>query len=196
VAFLGCVSEDQNAPGGFRLLNSHRRTSILTLRLAELPFATRHTSVAFCSKGPPEWAGLSLLGVSLYILYLDESGNENDPNDRFFVLAGMALFERQTYFLSQALDEIQRKYFPRHQPIPFHASEIRSGRNLWRKVDEATRHAVLADVAEAISRSPDRGRALYAAAIEKSDALWGESAAASTFGYSAITRRSRIPRED
>ncbi|MEW6118447.1 MAG: DUF3800 domain-containing protein, partial [Nitrospirota bacterium] len=112
----------------------------------------------------------------MYILYLDESGNENDPNDRFFVLAGMALFERQTYFLSRALDEVQNKYFPRHQPIPFHASEIRSGRNLWRKVEEATRQAVLADIAAAISRSPDRGKVLYAAAIEKSNALWGEDA--------------------
>ena len=40
----------------------------------------------------------------MYLLYLDESGNENDPNDRYFVLAGLALFERQTYFLAQAFE--------------------------------------------------------------------------------------------
>ncbi len=31
----------------------------------------------------------------MYLLYLDESGNENDPNDRYFVLGGVALFERR-----------------------------------------------------------------------------------------------------
>lgn len=50
----------------------------------------------------------------MYILYLDESGNENDPNDRYFVLGGVALFERQTYFLAQGIDEVQRRHFPEH----------------------------------------------------------------------------------
>jgi len=112
----------------------------------------------------------------LHLLYLDESGNENDPNDRFFVLAGIALFERQTYFLSKAPDAVQEKYFPRHQPIPFHASEIRSGRNLWRKVPDETRTQVLADISNEIVRSPARGRILFAVAIEKSDILYGEAA--------------------
>jgi len=70
----------------------------------------------------------------MYLLYLDESGNENDPNDRYFVLGGIALFERQTYFLTQAIEQVQDRHFPNHQPIPFHASEIRSGRDLWRGV--------------------------------------------------------------
>ena len=65
----------------------------------------------------------------MYLLYLDESGNENDPADKHFVLAGAAVFERNTFFLSRALDELQTKHFPGLQPIPFHVSEIRSGRN-------------------------------------------------------------------
>ena len=67
------------------------------------------------------------------LLYLDESGNENDPNDRYFVLAGLALFERQTYFLARALEQVQELYFRNHQPIPFHATDIRNGKDLWRK---------------------------------------------------------------
>lgn len=74
----------------------------------------------------------------MYLLYLDESGNESDPVDRFFVLGGIALFERQTFFLVKAIEAIQEKYFPNHQPIPFHASEIRSGRDFWRKVAPET----------------------------------------------------------
>ena len=79
----------------------------------------------------------------MYLLYLDESGNENDPVDRFFVLGGIALFERQTFFLAKALEAVQDKYFPNRQPIPFHASEIRSSRELWRKIAPETRQAVL-----------------------------------------------------
>lgn len=112
----------------------------------------------------------------MYLLYLDESGNENAPGDRFFVLAGIALFERQTYFLAKALDEIQERYFPNHQPIPFHASEIRSGRDLWRKVPAEVRQQILTDLCAAIVKLPHAGRLLYAIAVEKSRQLWGEEA--------------------
>lgn len=112
----------------------------------------------------------------MHLLYLDESGNEADPADRFFVLGGLSLFERQTYFLSEAVEEIQRRHFPGHQPITFHASEMRSGRRFWRKVPDETRSAVLSDLCRTIADAPDRGRVLYAAAIEKSDQLRGEAA--------------------
>jgi hypothetical protein len=112
----------------------------------------------------------------MYLLYLDESGNENDPSDRFFVLAGLALFERQTYHLTQAVDEVQRKHFPGHQPIAFHASEIRSGRKLWRSVTVEKRQEIFSDLLAAIQQAPERGRHLFAAVIEKSDQLYGEAA--------------------
>jgi len=58
----------------------------------------------------------------MYLLYVDESGNENDPNDRYFVLGGLAVFERSTFFLTKAIEEVQDRHFPNHQPIPFHES--------------------------------------------------------------------------
>src|SRR5258706_15437644 len=112
----------------------------------------------------------------MYLLYLDESGNENDPVDRYFVLGGIALFERQTFFLVKAIEAIQDKYFPNHQPIPFHASEIRSGHELWRKTTPETRQAVLQEICKAIECSPARGRVLFAAAVEKTKEVWGERA--------------------
>ena len=45
--------------------------------------------------------------TNMYLLYLDESGNESDPTDKFFVLAGAAVFERVTFFLSQSLEAVQ-----------------------------------------------------------------------------------------
>ena len=72
----------------------------------------------------------------MYLLYLDESGNESDPADKHFVLAGAAVFEQTTFFLGKRLDDLQAKHFPGLPPVAFHASEIRSGRGFWRKVEE------------------------------------------------------------
>lgn len=112
----------------------------------------------------------------MHLLYLDESGNENDPKDRFFVLGGIALFERQTFFLTKALDDLQDHIFPDHQPVPFHASEIRSGKDFWRKVSDEKRGAVLSGISNAIVACPARGRHLFAAAVEKTNEVWGEKA--------------------
>ncbi len=86
----------------------------------------------------------------MYLLYLDESGNEDDPADRHFVLGGAAIFDRVTFFLSRAFDQIQDKHFPGLPPIPFHASHIRAGKGFWRTVDRDTKALVLADLANAI----------------------------------------------
>ena len=111
----------------------------------------------------------------MYLLYLDESGNENDPSDRYFVLAGLALFERQTYHLNRRLELVQEKHFPNQPPIPFHASAIRAGRQFWRSVSEAKRQEVLDDVIAAITATDDHGGLrLYAAAIEKDSEIYGE----------------------
>ena len=112
----------------------------------------------------------------MYLLYLDESGNPDDPADRHFVLGGAAVFERQTLYLQQALDQIQAKHFPQSQPVEFHASPIRSGRGFWRSVPEATRTAVLQDLVAAVNAVPPPGIALFAAVIEKSPTRWGEPA--------------------
>lgn len=33
----------------------------------------------------------------MYLLYVDESGSPGDPNQKHFVLAGVAVFERETH---------------------------------------------------------------------------------------------------
>ena len=91
-------------------------------------------------------------------------------------MAGLALFERQTYFLTKDIDAVQDNHFPNYQPISFHASEIRSGRNLWRSMEPAKRDQVLDDLSVAVMKSPPRGRILFAAAVEKTRDRWGETA--------------------
>lgn len=59
----------------------------------------------------------------MYILYLDESGTHDASGH--FVVAGIAVFERQTYFLARELSQLQREFFPTHdEQINFHASEL------------------------------------------------------------------------
>lgn len=112
----------------------------------------------------------------MYLLYIDESGNEDNPVDRHFVLGGVAVFERQTFFLQQSLDAVQTNHFPGTPPIPFHASAIRSGKEFWRKVSQATRESVLADIGKVIASSNPPGVVLFAAVIEKNDRVYGEEA--------------------
>lgn len=59
----------------------------------------------------------------MYILYLDESGAHAEA--RYFVLAGLAVFEREIHWFAQDLDLIQTRYFPDiEKPIEFHASAL------------------------------------------------------------------------
>jgi hypothetical protein len=114
----------------------------------------------------------------MFLMYLDESGNEKGAEDRYFVLAGAAVHERQTYFLSQRLDQIQANRLPGLPPEPFHAAPIRAGSGFWRKVGEATRAGILDDLGMAMRSAPQGQIALFAAAVEKSATVHGERAVA------------------
>jgi hypothetical protein len=72
----------------------------------------------------------------MYLLYVDESGDPLNPEDQNFVLAGISIFERQTYWLSQQMDALETEIFgptpgpgessPFPRPVEFHASLIHS----------------------------------------------------------------------
>ena len=92
----------------------------------------------------------------MHILYLDESGTHSDA--RYFVVAGVAVFEADTFFLAQDLDGLQAKYFPgTEEPIAFHASPLRSAsgqsQDPYPSLALAERRQLSADIYEAISRS-------------------------------------------
>ncbi|MFQ6026288.1 MAG: DUF3800 domain-containing protein [Dehalococcoidia bacterium] len=60
----------------------------------------------------------------MYILYLDESGTHGEAS--YFVLAGLAVFEREIHWFTQDLDALQAEYFPdATEPIFFHAARLR-----------------------------------------------------------------------
>ncbi|MBI5489898.1 MAG: DUF3800 domain-containing protein [Deltaproteobacteria bacterium] len=112
----------------------------------------------------------------MYLLYLDESGDENNANDRNFVLGGIAVFERTTYFLASAVDALQEKHFPNSPPIFFHATDIRTGSDFWRRVPEAKRVEVMNDLVSTVVSTSRTGVVLFSAVIEKSASVYGEKA--------------------
>ncbi len=42
----------------------------------------------------------------MHLLYADESGTIGDPTERFFIFAGLSVFEREPHWLEKDLDRI------------------------------------------------------------------------------------------
>lgn len=93
--------------------------------------------------------------LTMYLLYLDESGNPNGwQEQKNFVLGGVAIHEGQIYGLSKQLDAIQEKYFPGILiSINFHATDIRRGKGHFKDFTPDTRDQILRDVYSVIHNS-------------------------------------------
>lgn len=65
----------------------------------------------------------------MHLFYVDESGSVGDKKQQFFVLAGLSTFERQGYWISQAMDNIAATFNPDDPlSIELHGSPMISGR--------------------------------------------------------------------
>lgn len=69
----------------------------------------------------------------MYLLYVDESGSPGDPNQQYFVLAGVAVFERETHWIEQQLNNIAARFSPANSyECELHGSPMRAGRGEWK----------------------------------------------------------------
>jgi hypothetical protein len=103
----------------------------------------------------------------MHILYLDDAGSVTNASERFFILAGVSLFERQTFFLEQALDRVAAEFRaadPKH--LELHGNAMLAGRGFWRGVPRLERRRGIADALQTISAVHGSSR-LFAAVIEK-----------------------------
>lgn len=101
-------------------------------------------------------------------MYLDESGTHSDA--RYFVVAGVVLFEADTYYLAQDMDGLQAKYFPGFaEPIAFHVSPLRGAHGQsndpYPSLEPARRKQLITEVYQVIAKSHAR---TFAVAMEKS----------------------------
>jgi hypothetical protein len=111
----------------------------------------------------------------MHLLYVDESGSVADPSQKFFVLAGVSVFERTTHWVEQRLNEVASRFDPQ-QPhsIELHGSPMRGGRDEWRNFPLADRVAAMKDCLQyGIVDYKTKGVNVFAAVIEK-QALQGQ----------------------
>lgn len=104
----------------------------------------------------------------MYILYVDESGTHTDA--RYFVVAGVALYETDTYFLARALDALQATYLPRRaDPVSLHVAALRGAhgqkKDPYPELNRSTRRELVSEVYRTIANS---GARLFAVAMDKS----------------------------
>lgn len=89
----------------------------------------------------------------MFLLYVDESGDPPNMNEQYFVLGGVALFERQAYFLNKELDDLQEHYLP-GQYVEFHAREIHShDKPPWSTLPSRVRKEIMSALYRTIAES-------------------------------------------
>jgi len=105
----------------------------------------------------------------LYLLYVDESGEPSNKDEQYFVLGAVAVYENNAYFLSEAIDKIQDKWFPgATQPIEFHAAKIfNHSEEPWRSMPKEDRKGVIYDLCLALDSINQKGLSLFGVAIHK-----------------------------
>ena len=105
----------------------------------------------------------------MYLLYLDESGSVKDAGQNYFVLAGVALFERQPYWIAEQLEHIAARVDPADPAgIELHGAPIFNGRGVWRSVNRADRVAIIRDALAVFAATHPSNR-VFAAAVAKAN---------------------------
>jgi Protein of unknown function (DUF3800) len=103
----------------------------------------------------------------VFLLYVDESGSALDPNSQFFVLAGVAIFERSTHWLDKHLTNIAARFAPlQPESIELHASPMRTGRDGWGSFSPADRAQACADILHVLKDKHSRVK-VFVSVIEK-----------------------------
>ena len=94
----------------------------------------------------------------MYLLYIDGSGSVKNPNEEYFILGGVSVFERQIFHLIKRMDEFVESLdfgFSENEDIELHASTIASGREKpWKgNVQKARRFQIIEDALEIVRES-------------------------------------------
>ena len=103
----------------------------------------------------------------MHLLYVDEAGTVHDAAQRYFVLGGLSVFERQGYWISQQLDDIAARFNPGDPgSVELHGGPMLKGRGMWRGLPLADRIQAINDALGVLAKSHSSNRA-FAVAIEK-----------------------------
>jgi hypothetical protein len=103
----------------------------------------------------------------MHLLYVDESGSPSDPDQNFFILSGVSIFERKTHWVETQLNEIVARFSPEDPyALELHGSPMRSGKSEWKHFQKDDRIQAIKDCLSIIADSKGKIR-LFAAVIER-----------------------------
>lgn len=106
----------------------------------------------------------------MYLLYCDESGNPGGHDHRFFVLAGIAVHEKQAWWISKELDTIAAKFnSATPQEVELHGNPMQGGKKFWRDIPTSERRQAIKDALGILATSHSTNR-IFACVIEKASA--------------------------
>jgi hypothetical protein len=104
----------------------------------------------------------------MHLLYLDDAGSAPNPEESYFVLGGLSVYEAQAHFLTQELDKLAQSIDPKTpDSVEFHASEIFSRRSPpWRSMSRGEAQGVIKSVLRILADTYESAKA-FACAIHK-----------------------------
>jgi hypothetical protein len=112
----------------------------------------------------------------MHLLYLDESGSVADPNQRYFVLGGVAVFERTTHWVEQQLNEVAKRFAPEDPyRVELHGSPMRSGREGWKTFPLEDRLRAIRDALGAACAYHRNGSVRFFGAVIKKSSMAGQA---------------------
>ena len=101
----------------------------------------------------------------MHLLYVDESGSAS--NQRFLVLAGLSVFERQAFWISSQLDKLAASINPADPyAIEFHANHMFQGKGFWRSLPTNQRIELMMECLSVFSSSHNSNR-IFACVADK-----------------------------
>lgn len=103
----------------------------------------------------------------MHLLYVDDSGSVPDPQQKYFVLGGVSIFERQGHWLSEALERIAARFNPADpMSVELHGSPMLNGSGVWRGFPLPQRVQAMKDALELLATSHKSNR-VFGVAVRK-----------------------------
>lgn len=105
----------------------------------------------------------------MFILYVDGSGSVKNPDERHFVLAGVAVWERQIFHLIKTLDDLVATFgLDPAEDIELHGSPMYQGRGEpWRSVQRAGREKMMGQALDCLVKASQTGVRAFGVAVNK-----------------------------
>ena len=104
----------------------------------------------------------------MHLLYLDDAGSAANPNEQYLVLGGVSVFEAQSQWITQQLDNLAEGINPCDpHGVEFHASETFSRRSWpWKKLSQEEARGMIKSVLSVLRDADGPARA-FACVVHK-----------------------------